>query len=340
MTKRLLRPEWESNPRDSCFADSRVSTSPSGQLRCSIIDGKLTFVKSIWKIFLILFLGLFLGVGFWGYNLFFRNTKAGLLVDTTPKSRVFINGEEVGQTRFDLTRAPGEITLKLIPISDQELLPFETKLTLAPGVKTVYQRNFSPIAEMSSDILVSYEKSDLGKASISVVTNPKDALLVIDNKRKETSPVKIDDVKEGDHSVLITAKGYRERSINVRNKKGYKLTLACSLAKDGESVEGTPVPVVSPTPSMAPVTNVYILDTPTGFLRVRAEASTLGAEIGQVTPGKPYELVEKDEKTGWYKIKFIDSTGIEKEGWVSNKYTTLATPAPTSSPSPSATPTI
>ena len=30
----------------------------------------------------------------------------------------------------------------------------------------------------------------------------------------------------------------------------------------------------------------------------------------------------------------------DKEGWVSNKYTTLATPAPTSSPSPSATPTI
>lgn len=291
-------------------------------------------MKPIWKVLFALLLGLFLGASFWGYNLFFRKTKAGLLVDTTPRSRVFINGQEVGKTRFDYTTNAGEITLKLIPISDQEMAPFETKMTLVSGVKTVYQRSFATTSEMSSDILVSYEKSDLGKASISIITTPKDALLVIDDKRKETSPVKIDDIKEGDHSILITAKGYRERSTNVRSKKGYKLIVACSLAKDPAFIEETPSPA-SPTPSIAPVTNVYILDTPTGFLRVRAEASTLGDEVGQVLPGTPYELVEKDEKTGWFKIKFTDSAGQEKEGWVSNKYATLATPAPTLSPTPS-----
>ncbi|OGM78187.1 hypothetical protein A2188_00925 [Candidatus Woesebacteria bacterium RIFOXYA1_FULL_43_9] len=291
-------------------------------------------MKPVWKIVLILSVGLLLGAGFWGYNLFFRSTKAGLLVDTTPKSRVFINGHEVGQTRFDLTTTAGEVTLKLIPISDQELVPFETKLTLVSGVKTVYQRTFSPTPETSSDILVSYEKSDLNQASVSVVTTPKDALLIIDDKRKETSPIKVDDIKEGDHSILITAQGYRERKTNVRNKKGYKLIVACTLAKDPGFIEESPAPSSLPTPPSVPVTYLYILDTPTGFLRVRNEASTLGTEVGQVVPGKPYELVEKDEKTGWFKIKFTDNADLEKQGWVSNKYATLVTPAPSPSPTP------
>jgi uncharacterized protein YgiM (DUF1202 family) len=55
------------------------------------------------------------------------------------------------------------------------------------------------------------------------------------------------------------------------------------------------------------------LQTPTGFLRVRDQASLGGAEIGQVKPGETYTLL--DEQSGWYKIKFNN-----KEGWISSQY--------------------
>ncbi len=58
---------------------------------------------------------------------------------------------------------------------------------------------------------------------------------------------------------------------------------------------------------------IEILDTPTGFLRVRSEPSTTASESGRVNPKEKYPLL--DEKSGWYKIKL--STG---EGWISGRY--------------------
>jgi uncharacterized protein YgiM (DUF1202 family) len=56
------------------------------------------------------------------------------------------------------------------------------------------------------------------------------------------------------------------------------------------------------------------LDTPTGFLRVRKEASTTAEEIGRVNPGEFFRLL--DEQNSWYKIEFQ----TDKEGWVSGQY--------------------
>lgn len=58
---------------------------------------------------------------------------------------------------------------------------------------------------------------------------------------------------------------------------------------------------------------VEILETGTGWLRVRKEPSLAGEEIGKVDVGKRFTLIE--EKDGWYHIKFDD-----KDGWVSGQY--------------------
>lgn len=68
----------------------------------------------------------------------------------------------------------------------------------------------------------------------------------------------------------------------------------------------------TPTPSVIAEAGVKILDTPTGFLRVRASIG--GSEIGQVTPGETYPLVE--EKSGWFAITFEEG----KTGWISSDY--------------------
>ena len=57
-----------------------------------------------------------------------------------------------------------------------------------------------------------------------------------------------------------------------------------------------------------------VLDTPTGFLNVRQEASTSAEILTKINPGELYSLL--DENNGWFKIVYEDS----KEGWISGQY--------------------
>jgi hypothetical protein len=61
-----------------------------------------------------------------------------------------------------------------------------------------------------------------------------------------------------------------------------------------------------------------VLTTPTGWLRVRAEASLNGTELTQITSGSSYNVLE--ETTGWVKIKVSETI----TGWVSSTYVTVS----------------
>lgn len=61
-----------------------------------------------------------------------------------------------------------------------------------------------------------------------------------------------------------------------------------------------------------------ILETGTGWLRVRNAASTSGAELAKVDTGKEFSVIE--EQTGWVKIKVSDTV----QGWVSSSYVTVS----------------
>ena len=95
------------------------------------------------------------------------------------------------------------------------------------------------------------------------------------------------------------------------------------LGVDGSTPEISPTPTASksatPTPTPISGDTVTILNTPTGFLRVREDASTGAVEVGRVTPGDTLPLI--DEVSGWYKIQLTDG----KEGWVSSQYASKET---------------
>jgi uncharacterized protein YgiM (DUF1202 family) len=71
---------------------------------------------------------------------------------------------------------------------------------------------------------------------------------------------------------------------------------------------------------------VEVSQTPTGYLRVRSEPSTLGNEVGRVVPGVKYNLIETDVKSGWFKIEYSEG----QSGWISNQF---AKRIPVASPS-------
>ena len=95
--------------------------------------------------------------------------------------------------------------------------------------------------------------------------------------------------------------------------------------------ESSPTTIPTPEPTSSYERKVEILQTDTGFLRVRENPSTLGKEIRQVRPGESYSLLDIDGKTGWFKIELEDGT----VGWISNQYAReIESVSPTPTPAP------
>lgn len=250
---------------------------------------------------------------------------SGIHIETTPLATVYIDGVEDGRTPYDKKdKKPGEYIIKLVPDSyNAPLAPYETKVNLVAGVQTVIRRSFGDTDETSSSEIISFEKIDKNQVSLAVVSVPDSAELLIDGSERAFTPHRTTSLLPGAHTLTLSANGYQEMKADVRTYEGYKLTAVVKLAKSMEQdVEDANLGGAEEETDKESVEMVKILSTPTGFLRVRSEPSTLGEEVGTVEPDEEYELIEEDEETGWYKIKFIDSeTNEETEGWVSNQYT-------------------
>jgi len=257
---------------------------------------------------------------------FLKPKEAGVLIESTPASMVFINGEQIGRTPYEITRPPGEITVKLVPeATDKPMAPFETKVTLTPGIKTIIRREFGDSEETSSGEIISFEKIGGKEAELALVSVPNSAQISIDGRIKGYAPVK-PPIAPGEHQIVVSAPNYKERALSIKTLVGYKLTAVVKLAPSGET------PKEEETPPQQQETLVEILSTPTGTLRVRDKPGLGGAEIGQVKPGERYRFLEEDEATGWFKIEYQKG----KEGWVSNQYAKkvegVLSPTPTPTP--------
>jgi uncharacterized protein YgiM (DUF1202 family) len=78
----------------------------------------------------------------------------------------------------------------------------------------------------------------------------------------------------------------------------------------------TPAAAATSTAPIAPLLQVKINSTPTGYLNVRDIPSSAGKIVTQVHPGEVYSYVKT--QNGWYEITF---SGFN-QGWVSGQYVT------------------
>ena len=251
---------------------------------------------------------------------------SGLIVDTTPDSNVYINGDLVGKTPYQNTFKSKSVDLRLVPlVSDQNLLPYETKVNLVSGIQTVVRREFGTTEGNSSGDVISFERTANGQAGISIVSTPGSAEVFLDSVTQGFAPYTVDSVKPGTHEVTVQAPGYVSRSMSVKAQAGYNLTVFAKLAV---ATNPQPSSTPSPTPQVSNKTYVVISENlPNGFLRMRTQAGTAGEEIAQLKSGDKYLYLDTDPGTGWYKIQYQDpAPGLPNGivGWVSNQYSSIA----------------
>jgi hypothetical protein len=203
-------------------------------------------------------------------------------------------------------------------------------VSLIAGVETVVRYSFGDTPDTSSGDIISFEKNPGSEISLVAVSDPDSAQLTIDGLEKAFTPHKTSALTAGEHELKFSLRGYEDRIVNVKTHEGYKLTAIVKLRKSTEVSEQE---VASPEAEVATEevkVQIEILSTPTGFLRVRSEASTLADEVGQVNPGEKYNLISIDEKTGWYEIEFEAG----KSGWISSQYAKKISSGATLTPTP------
>jgi hypothetical protein len=250
---------------------------------------------------------------------FFLNREAGkgaLRVTSRPQSKVYLENKLIGTTPFcacDLTQmlAIGNYTIKLVPL-DVNIRPFEERIAINKYTLTVVDRTFADNGGSDGSIISLVSLGDEKDAQILVVSFPDKANVFLDGNPVGITPLLLNKVSESDHDLRLTLNGYQDKTLKIKTALGFQLNALVFLGIKPDL--SNPIEASN---SAAPVTtSVVILDTPTGFLRVRETNSVYSAEIGQVKPGESYQLV--GEKDNWLEIKL--SSPEAKLGWISSQY--------------------
>lgn len=242
--------------------------------------------------------------------------KGALQVTSTPVAKVYLNGKLLGQTPLcecelkDMLQV-GDYALKIVP-NQASFEPFEQKITIAPKVLTVVDQSFAQQGLSSGSVINLTPLSDPKNSQISIVSFPDGAQVYLDDNLEGQTPLLLQNITNSDHELKLSKNGYKDKIVRIKTTLGYKLEALIFLGINPDVAAAT----VSSASSSAqlPVAKVLILQTPTGFLRVRDQASLGGNEVGQVKPGETYPLL--NEQTDWFQIK-LSST---QSGWISSQY--------------------
>ncbi len=276
------------------------------------------------KVFFILIAAIFLGFLFFGLfqQIFNASSKKGALqVTSTPESRVYLNDKYIGQTPLCKCEAAdtletGDYTLKLIP-GNKDLGEYQEKVAISEGVLTVIDRKFGKDSRSSGSVISLTPLKDKKSTELLIVSIPSKSIVHLDNNEIGQTPFLFKNPTESDHALRVTKEGYADKTVRIRTPLGYKLTVVMYLSTGDSLNEASPTPVSSPSATLAPtaqVSKVIILNTPTGFLRVRTSASIVAAEIGRVIPAEVFDLVS--EQPGWFQIRLKNGA----IGWISSQY--------------------
>lgn len=306
------------------------------------------------KILIVTISALFLS----GCSLPIIGGTSGLQVSSTPSTTVVLDGNQIGQTPLKKEGVkPGKHNLKLMPSSGQPWeteITLNNKLeTVVERIlgnndqeSEGYIMNLSQIGDKNKSELSVITIPD--KAIVRLDGQPKGFAPISTSSVEEGAheiTVSSAGYKEKKIPVQLP-KGYK-LNLTVQLARTLLLPVTPEATPTAEPIVSitptggakkltptptgkakiTPTPTVKLTPKPTPTTvkltpperpYVEILNTPTGWLRVRAEPNTTSEELTKVKPGETYKYLESTEN-GWYKIELVDGT----EGWISGQYAKL-----------------
>lgn len=227
--------------------------------------------------------------------------NAGIAVLSEPsEATVYLDDKEVGKTPYeDKNLESREYLVKLV----KDGASWQGKVKPTAGTIAIINRNLSKDQTSSAGEILILQR---GKG-ITVVSNPTEAEVEIDGKTVDKTPLTVN-IESGEHIILLSHPNFLRRSIKAILPDNFNLTISVDLSLTEADLTTISTPVISKT------AEVSVLQTPTGYLRVRDKPSLSGKEIAKVKPGDKLVLLE--EAGEWYRVRLPDNT----EGYISSAY--------------------
>ncbi len=226
---------------------------------------------------------------------------SGISVLSMPEgATVFLDGKEVGKTPYEDKNLPvKQVDVKL----EKDGSLWQGKVNLTSQTIAIINRDLAKEAASSAGEILTLEK---GKG-LTVVSNPSESEIEIDGKSVGKSPITLN-LDSGEHTIVVSHPNYLKRSIRASLPDNFNLTVSIDLSLSEADLTAVATEVITQTPK------VKVLQTPTGFLRVRDKPSLSGKELTRVNTGETMVFLEN--LSGWTRVKLSDGT----EGFVSTTY--------------------
>jgi hypothetical protein len=285
------------------------------------------------KILIFLLFIVFVGITvFVGFKLLPQAVNfAGLqVVSNGSEVEIYLDSKKLGNSPYENEKLhPGDYDLKLVP-TDKKIKSWSRKISLTQGAMTTVERTFSKNGEADGGLIVYLQAIDDKMSKVEVISTPEDASLYFDKESKGQTPFTVENVIAGSHEVILKKTGYQDKIYKIDSISGYKIsmdfdlvpeklptkTLGSSVSSESAVISNTPSSKTTPTPTKSPLKSgkIEVIETGTGWLRVRMEPSTSASESAKVTTGEKFSPLE--EQNGWIKIEY--KTG--QFGWISSEY--------------------
>lgn len=154
--------------------------------------------------------------------------SAALLVESNTDATVFINGQDKGKTPLELEVREEEVTLSLAP-EDSALPPFDTKVNLTEGTKTIVRRKFGESSLSTSGQIIQFREAGISGAEIAVASIPDSVEVYLNGQKQGVSPLKFE-ASPGEHTLGFSKAGYEDMSLQILAVQGYVTTIVVDLA--------------------------------------------------------------------------------------------------------------
>jgi len=242
--------------------------------------------------------------------------RSAIEINSYPVAKVYLDDKEMGMTPYkNKNLKPGEVEVKLVTNDNS----WNRKIKLQNNINTVVDLEFGKNKEDFGGYILYLEKTgDKKKAGLMVMSDPSGSTLSIDNEIKGFTPMKINNIGEGDRHLTITYPGHKNTDVFVKAVKEYQLVLEVILAKElveiTDQTETKPEIELENKDLIETIAKIIVKETETGWLKVREASSSASKEIARVNPGEKYDLLL--QLGDWTKIDL----GNNKIGWVSSKY--------------------
>lgn len=265
------------------------------------------------KIFIVFIFLLSVAVGAFGFKVLFldkQKNTGSLQVDSIPRTKVFLNDAEVGQTPYlgeDLK--PGEYKLKL--------QNWEATVKVSQGLLTYVSKGLGTSNDDSDGQILFLERLPANASELAVVADPDGTTVSVDSLSKGQAPLLLKDLSLGDKIITISKDGFADQVVRAKMVAGFRLNAVVKLKKMGNAPTRSTADLIATssgqvaaaaTPS-AVITKPYVTvkENPLGFLRVRSGPDATAQEVGKIYPGDKFSMVAQTDN--WIKIKWPTGSG-------------------------------